>query len=235
MNPSTRSNTENRKTGNNKRASNRNSIDPSNQGHNVLLSDDALFIRSEKASLRSKYLEKRKKLSDGYIHQKSEQITQNLLDTKLLTETRSVGLYYPVNGEVDITLVFRELYRTGRDLCFPRVEDSRLVFYIVTELKDLVPGSFNIPEPLSSNKKVATYELDVILIPGLAFDRFGHRIGYGKGYYDRALSGIEVDRIIGVCYDFQLVERVPSGNDDRKAGYIVTENGLVKCKKERRY
>ncbi|MBF8303022.1 MAG: 5-formyltetrahydrofolate cyclo-ligase family protein, partial [Candidatus Dadabacteria bacterium] len=72
-------------------------------------------------------------------------------------------------------------------------------------------------------------DIDLIIIPGIAFDSFGVRIGYGKGYYDRAISKIDIKKRIGLAYDFQVVESIPIERYDERVGLIVTETGVIIC------
>ena len=92
-------------------------------------------------------------------------------------------------------------------------------------------GKFNIPEPTTDPY---TGKIDLILLPGVAFDLKGNRLGRGGGYYDRYLSQIDKDTIlVGVGYDFQMIEEVPSGKHDKKMDYVVTPTaGIIKIKKD---
>jgi 5-formyltetrahydrofolate cyclo-ligase len=112
-------------------------------------------------------------------------------------------------------------------------ERPRLRFCAVTADTCLVPGVFGILEPPEDCPAVAVEEIDVLLVPGLAFDGQGHRVGYGGGYYDetgaalrRAGRGI----LIGVGFDFQLIERCPAGEGDIPIDYVVTEARTIHCR-----
>jgi 5-formyltetrahydrofolate cyclo-ligase len=109
-------------------------------------------------------------------------------------------------------------------IAFPRVvrRDAALEFHIVPAGEVLAPGSFGIPEPLAHWPRVTP---TLLLVPLLAFDSRGHRLGYGGGYYDRTLEALNVPAI-GIAYDGQEVASLPAEPHDRTLAAILTENGL---------
>lgn len=187
-----------------------------------------------KRTIRSEFLEKRKDLSDKIAELKSNKIKKILLTIQPILQARTAGLYYPVNKEVDVTGIFNDLLSLDIEIYFPRISDSELIFCKTDHLNQLIPDRFGVPAPEMKNKSIKTSELDVILVPGVAFNKKGYRVGYGSGYYDRALDGVDRSRIIGLCYNFQLVPFLPAEKHDRPVGAIVTETGYIKCEKERR-
>ena len=216
----------------------KNSINDSDKevtnGYEDLTEADDYGLRSAKRLLRSKYIEKRNRLSDEFVDRKSKIITEFLLEEEPLKKARTVGLYVPVNNEVDTRYIFKDLKSRDKETYFPRVSRSELIFHKVERLSELGPGNFGVPEPDTQNEKIDIRELDILLVPGVLFDKTGNRIGYGKGYYDRALVGLERSRLFGLCYDFQVVPELPVEKNDRRVGSLITELGLIKCEKERR-
>jgi 5-formyltetrahydrofolate cyclo-ligase len=122
-----------------------------------------------------------------------------------------VALYAAVRGEIDPSLLHIN------DAVWPRVEGEHIRFCE----GPLQPGKFDIPEPTGRERRP-----DVVLVPGVAFDRRGHRLGYGRGYYDRALAASPGARRIGLCHSFQLVEALPEESHDEPVDYIVTPDGV---------
>lgn len=94
---------------------------------------------------------------------------------------------------------------------------------------ELTPGAFAIPEPPADAECARSDELDLVLVPGVAFDFSGNRIGYGKGFYDRFLKDIPRHVRFGLAYRFQVLESVPSHETDVKIGRIITEDGAIDC------
>lgn len=195
---------------------------------------DGFYPFVSKRKIRSEFLKKRKSLSGEIVEHKSNKIKETLLTIQPILNARSAGLYYPVNNEVDITALFDDLVSLDIEIYFPRISDYGLIFCKTDHLNQLIPDRFGVPAPEMNNTTIKTSELDVILVPGVVFDREGNRIGYGSGYYDRALEGVNRSATIGLCYEFQLVPSLPAEKHDRPVGAIVTEMGYIKCEKERR-
>ncbi|MEI8200113.1 MAG: 5-formyltetrahydrofolate cyclo-ligase [Eubacteriales bacterium] len=142
-----------------------------------------------------------------------------------LPEPAVIGLYSPIRSEADILSHAALLRARGLLTALPRICGDKLVFGVVTDGKNLRPGVFGIMEPLPEAEMVQCRDFCAICIPGLAFDRTGARLGYGKGYYDRFLQLAPGDRrplLIGVGYDFQLIDAIPQDSHDLKLDYIIT-------------
>ncbi len=152
-----------------------------------------------------------------------------LKNLQLLPEFRSarrILLYCSVKGEPDLSPLFERILSEGRELILPKVEGDKLSLYSITSLSCLKNGCFNIPEP-AEGKKVGPEDLDVAVIPGIAFDRRGYRVGFGKGYYDRLLERVSAPKI-GVAYSFQVLEDVPKESWDKPVDIIVTEKEVIR-------
>lgn len=187
-----------------------------------------------KKQLRSEYIKKRNKLTEEEVERKSKKITEFLLREKTLVNARKVGLYFPADNEVNTEFIFNYLRSQGIITYYPRVCNSGLEFREVRDLSELVCGSYGISEPGKIGNAINNTELDLIVVPGIVFDISGNRIGYGKGFYDHYLSGMEGQRIYGISYQFQIVPEIPAETHDKRMGKIVTEQGLIECEKERR-
>jgi 5-formyltetrahydrofolate cyclo-ligase len=141
----------------------------------------------------------------------------------LAAEHRVVALYAAIRGEVDLCALDASLRAANVRVCYPRVEGPGLTFHEATP-GELVPtGRFKIPEPPAAAPLVMPEQLDALVIPGLAFDRTGHRLGWGAGFYDALLRRAPRARRMGVCYDFQLVAKVPHGPTDERVHVVATD------------
>lgn len=188
-----------------------------------------------KQDIRSFLLKKRLSLTPKSINVKSNNVSKILFNIKPFAVSKKIALYFPIKNEVKTQLIFQNSRYLNKDIYLPRVNGSLLDFYKVKRLSDLKLGSFNVPEPDPSWEKIDPLELDLIIIPGVGFDVHGNRLGYGKGFYDRVLSGITKKRIYGLSYSFQVLDFIPHDESDINLGFLVTENGLISCeKKERR-
>lgn len=113
---------------------------------------------------------------------------------------------------------------SGKQLAYPRVREEQLEFVVVTKLGDLLAGAFGILEP-QGQELVPVEALEAMVVPGVVFDRAGHRLGYGRGFYDRALNKCRTTCVaVGFAYDFQLIETLPIAAHDQKLSRLVTES-----------
>ena len=120
---------------------------------------------------------------------------------------------------------------SGKEVYFPRACGESLTFHKVESLEELKPGRFGVPEPDSGSVSIEPGKLDLVIVPGTAFDSTGNRVGYGKGYYDRLLINIPIERRIGAVYGFQVLDTVPAGEHDQAVGVVVTEFGIIFCRR----
>ena len=140
-----------------------------------------------------------------------------------------VGLYAALPDEVPTRACFETLRRRGLACLLPRMQGERgLVFHRVDAWEELRPGRFGIVEPPESAPCCVPGPGDVVLVPGVAFDAQGHRLGRGSGCYDAAFppGAASPPLLFGVAYEFQVVESVPHGSQDRRVDAIVTERTI---------
>ena len=135
-----------------------------------------------------------------------------------------VGGYHALPDEADPHLLFERLVETGFHVAFPRVaaKDQPLDFHRVPDDGVLAPGAFGIHEPLPTWPRIMPA---ILLVPLLAFDASGHRLGYGGGFYDRTLEKLDIPAI-GIAYAGQEVASLPAEAHDRRLDMILTEQGL---------
>lgn len=141
-----------------------------------------------------------------------------------------VAGYFPIRSEIDPRPLMRRLSASGAQLALPVVmgDGESLVFRLWREGEALERASFGLSVPPASAPMV---EPDVLLVPLAAFDGLGHRIGYGKGHYDRALARLDADRrrlAIGLAFSIQRVDEVPAEPHDRPLDLILTEAGAIR-------
>ena len=144
--------------------------------------------------------------------------------------------YVSKESEVDTHGLIRQLLAMGRQVCVPHFEPDRQQ-YIASELRDfdadLAVGKFGILEPKpGAIRRAAVDHLDTVLVPGLAFDETGNRLGRGRGYFDRLLR--EVGGVkIALAFDFQILTEVPTEAHDARMDFVVTETRVIKIKGNR--
>ena len=182
----------------------------------------------EKAALRRDCRQVRASIRGEERTRAEEKILCSLSAMPGFCRARLLLFYMPVRDEVNVKPLMLSALRAGREVALPRCEDEpgKMTFRRVRSESDLASGAFGVPEPSKDAPVVTEEELkcaDVCaLVPGLAFDKRGYRLGYGKGYYDRFLSafgGISV----GVCFEKLIFDALPSGLFDRRVSAVVSE------------
>ncbi|MEH3147005.1 MAG: 5-formyltetrahydrofolate cyclo-ligase [Methylobacterium frigidaeris] len=182
---------------------------------------------ADKAALRRLALARRDALPPEARAVASGQVADLLFALPELARHGLVSAYWPIRSELDLRPLLQRLRARGQAVALPQVTPNGLVFRLVGEGEHLARGGFGLSEPGPDAPVVRPRAL---LVPLAAFDRRGHRIGYGKGYFDRALADLDRDGpldAIGVAFAAQEVERVPDQPYDRRLGRIVTEAGLI--------
>lgn len=141
-----------------------------------------------------------------------------------------IALYAPKGTEVDTTRIDVLARARGLRVAYPRIVDGerKLAFHEVT-ISELVPAKFGLREPDPQAPSVELAELAALVIPGLAFDRAGGRIGWGRGYYDATLAVIPGALRIGLAFECQIVESVPRDPHDASLHYVVTETAVYRA------
>lgn len=184
-----------------------------------------------KTVLRQSILARRRALSAEERHAADIRAQQYLLDCPEFAAAATVALYAPVHGEVATGLLMEEASARGKRLLYPAVRHGSIEFCAVALASALRKGTYGIAEPGPECPRVDVAEADLIVVPGVAFDRRGHRIGYGKGYYDRALHRLEGQgHLVGLCYEFQLVEKIVGEPHDVIMDMIVTDTKVVRLR-----
>jgi 5-formyltetrahydrofolate cyclo-ligase len=183
-----------------------------------------------KRTLRAATLARRRELAAHQVSAQSLALQRNFLELPEFSDSAVLALYAPIHNEVETALVAGEALSEGKILLYPAVLGDTLAFRRVESLGDLVPGRFGIPEP--QGEVFSPGAADLIIVPGVAFDLSGRRIGYGKGFYDRALHRLEGSgKLVAFCYEFQLVEEIIGEPHDVTMDLIVTEVRVVRVNK----
>jgi 5-formyltetrahydrofolate cyclo-ligase len=170
-------------------------------------------------------LEKRKALPKDDCKEKSLLIQRNLLSTEEYCEAKVIALYSSIHNEVETTLVIRDALLSGKTVLLPAVYAGEMFFRELSDITKMRKGQYGIMEPVETGRVVDPAVADMIVLPGIAFDIEGRRIGYGKGYYDKALHSLEESgKLVAICYDFQLVDEISGEPHDVRVDMIITES-----------
>jgi 5-formyltetrahydrofolate cyclo-ligase len=181
-----------------------------------------------KHALRQRLLTAREQLSAEYCEQAASLITATLVAHPAYQAASSVALYMAVKNEVPTADLIAHARLTGKAVLLPVVNGGSMFFRETTDNDELLPGAFGIREPHDSCPVRDPADIDLFIIPGVAFDLQGLRIGFGKGYYDRVLHRLEGSgRFVGICYDFQLVDAIVGEPHDVIMDMVITERRAV--------
>ncbi len=186
-----------------------------------------------KERLRSLLLETRREMTFEDVWKRSAIIQRRLIETKAFRSARHIALYSSCQNEVITDDLFHKAREKGKKVFYPRVFRGAevMVFLPVRSLDELNPGAFDIREPANrADRAVDPKTLDLVVLPGVAFDRRGARLGFGKGFYDRALAGTK-KTLVALAYDFQVVERVPTEPHDVMMDAVITESQYLETSK----
>jgi 5-formyltetrahydrofolate cyclo-ligase len=176
-------------------------------------------IAEQKNALRREMREKLLTVSEGERSAASREIVGKILSLPAWRMALTVALFAPLATEPDIS----GLFTAGKTICYPRVCGGELEFYHARRCEDLRVGSFGILEPGPTiSAPVSPSAIDLAVIPGLAFDADGHRLGRGKGYYDRFLASTKA-LTVGVCFACQQVSLIPTESHDVRLNLVMTE------------
>lgn len=184
------------------------------------------MIRETKNGLRRQYGAVRGEISPQDRQRYDRKITRTVMALMSYKAAECILCYASMGSEIDTRALMEEALRQEKRLALPVTRrDKTITFHYVTDLGALAPGRYSIPEPDGAGEMFDGRERSVCIVPGIAFDREGYRLGYGGGYYDRFLHGYGGIKI-GVCYHALLVRHLPRGQYDISVDMIVTEKGV---------
>ena len=194
-----------------------------------------------KTALRTQMLQLRSQLKPKFLENSAKRIGGQVAVLQAFKDAKVIMMYHSFRGEAGTHPLLQYSLNIGKTVVLPITvkTDSQsegvppvyhLEAYAVPSMEALKPGAMGImePDPLQCTP-VDPSDIDLIIVPGVAFDAVGGRIGYGKGYYDRFLPQLRDDvPVIGLAYDFQVLPRVPQEATDIRMDLIVTEKGILK-------
>ena len=187
-------------------------------------------MRERKRELRRRVLHERDAIPEPVRDAESALVTKRLLDLPELKDARTVAAFSSFGSEVDTAPMIRALHERGVVVLLPFVDGSVLRMAEHRPGDRLVPTSFGAAEPVT-RIPADLASIDVVVVPGLAFDRRGNRSGYGRGYYDAFLPSLGPDALrVGIAFALQILDNVPHGAGDEPVDLIVTPAEVIECR-----
>ncbi|MBU1122508.1 MAG: 5-formyltetrahydrofolate cyclo-ligase [Candidatus Omnitrophica bacterium] len=188
--------------------------------------------RDKKRELRAKLLEKLLFLTQEEIKRRSGHVEKILSRLPIYKNAKIILAYYPLKGEVNVLEMIRKALGVKR-VCFPvmdlKKKDLR-VFEVSNLDEDFVPGPYRVMQPdIKRTKELASSDIDMVIVPGLAFDLHRNRLGRGAGFYDRFIKRLNSStKTVGVAFNFQILENLPvHPSYDEKVDIVVSEKSVV--------
>jgi len=195
-------------------------------------------IKREKDAIRKEFSKKRDEIDIKEREARSNKICTLAESLVSFRHADIILMYAPIKSEIDVMPIFREAIAKGKKVAFPRcnVEERTMKFHFVTSEDDLSPCAYGIREPredLPVYDPESTKGVAICYVPGLAFDVYGYRLGYGKGYYDKFMHKFN-GCTIGLVYSEFVVNALPKGRFDCHCDIMLTEKGIKQLKAEKK-
>lgn len=167
----------------------------------------------DKQELRRRIREQKRAMSEAEILRRSARLAELFIATPAYQSAKTLYGYLSYNQEVRTLPILEQALRDGKRVAVPKVYGEEMRFLYLDDLSQVAKGYGGIPEPIA-DEPVARDETALILMPGLAFDPQGHRIGYGGGFYDKFLAAEPHHLTVALCYDFQMLPNLETDDHD---------------------
>ena len=173
-----------------------------------------------KQELRQAIRARKRAMTEEDILRRSEILAEKFARSNAYRAAKTIYGYLPYNQEVRTVPMLRRALEEGKRVAVPKVYGDDMKFIYLDDLSQVAKGYAGIPEPVADGP-VAQDETALVLMPGLAFDRAGHRIGYGGGFYDKFLAREPHHPTVALCYDFQVMERLETEEFDIPVDLVI--------------
>lgn len=189
-------------------------------------------LQEAKQRIRCDMRKKRRNLSAAQVAVWSQQIAACFCSWPVYQECETVMFYLAMPDEVQTDLLILDALRRGKRVCVPLLGENygEMSAVEITSLDNLTVGKYGLkmPDPQKSNP-ILPASIHMVVVPAVAFDRAGNRLGLGAGYYDRFLTEAATSVLTGMTWGCQLTDQIPTEQHDIKMHYLMTENGLICC------
>ena len=174
----------------------------------------------DKQALRKQIREQKRAMTEAEIVEKSEALGRLFVASEAYRQAKTIYGYLPYNQEVRTTAMLQKALDDGKQVAVPKCYGDEMRFIYLDDLSKVEKGYCNIPEPIEDGP-IANDPTALVLIPGLAFEPQGHRMGYGGGFYDKFLAAEPDHPTLALCYDFQMLEHLETEAHDIPVDYVI--------------
>lgn len=181
-----------------------------------------------KVQVRARLRSLRRAMSLSEVVLRSQLIGERFLNSPMIGDQGTFGLYAAIENEVRTEGIFQELRKFQKRVGYPLVTPKGIKFMEVQDLSEMKVGRWGILEPREGGRVFSLDDIELVAIPGIGFDEEGYRVGYGKGYYDKALKNFKGIKV-GLAYEQQILKTIPREADDICCDWICTEQRLIQC------
>lgn len=194
-----------------------------------------MINKLNKQLIRRQLLNNRKILSKRAITEQSHRIAESLINSNMYRQSKNIMLYMATKSEVQTQEIIHSAQKEDKKIFIPLIirESNEIIPSLIQDFKtELTPGALGIMQPKEEYYRVVQPDiLDLVIVPGVAFTRQGQRLGRGGGYYDRFLSRLGQHTVsVGLAFEMQIVEQIPTNEKDMPVDYIITEEGIIQIK-----
>ena len=182
-----------------------------------------------KKLMRKEIVTKRNSISADVRQEKSILIKERLQKLKIFAQAYTVLFYVSFGSEVETHQLIKDTLKTEKQVAVPLAHKDGLLIKIITDFKQVKPGTWNILEPSNKQPDIDLKVINLVIVPGVAFSKNHYRLGYGGGYYDKLLSQEDEAGFtsIGLAFDEQIVNELPVEKHDKKVDFVLTDKRII--------
>lgn len=193
-------------------------------------------IKELKKEIRKSIIEKRNKIKNKDKTSMDKKIIESFKKEDSYKKARGIFIYIGFGSEINTKVIIEDALKKGKEVYVPKVKGKEMLLIKIDSLENLVTSSYGILEPIGDNNNFDVDKLDLLVMPGVAFDNSGNRIGYGGGYYDRFLEKNKTNaEKIALAYEFQILNSINNEKHDVKVDKIITEERIINILYIKRY
>lgn len=173
------------------------------------------------------WVKEKLKLQSNARHQAQQRIAYTVLSLPEVQIAHTLCVYLSKQDEVDTEEIVTHLLSVHKRVVVPKIAEDSLTLHEIKPHDTLTINHYGIPEPTDRRSVIDPHTVDMYIVPGLAFDRNGNRLGRGKGYYDRLLQNIQVP-IVGLAFSCQIMQVIPHESHDKQVSILITEDEIIR-------